>query len=312
MLFLETGNGSQFSVASSGGAGQFMATSVAGDSVIRAATNSLCIGTASTIKFGTTVGEWGRFSTSGQFLVGTTAAGFGGDIELRRAANTANLDIYASGDASANNVAKIRLYNNAANGAVGIAGNNLVFYNNDSTTVRASIDVNGTFKVNNSIFIEQDNYNIYLRALTNESGGFGYDQKFFNSGLSGTGDPAFHYVALCRAYNGGANVNKSYFLGQVVWSRGSSFSGNYSSAVQVFVASAFNSNAVGGVNLGQAGASVDIVQFTAGGISWLGVRASTVISFSNITVIGAYASSAIPASYTDAAVSSVTVLRTLA
>jgi hypothetical protein len=187
------------------------------------------------------------------------------------------------------------------------------FLTNGTTRMTISalgvITSSGTIKSSNSTFLEVDNQNIYLRSISNETGSYRYTQKFCNLQLSGTGDPAFHYVALCPAYTGGGGIAKSYFFGKVIWSRGGASSGNNSSAVQVYVSSAYLSNAWGGVNLGAN--NIEIVSFTAGGVGWIGVRFPSTNSFANITVTGAYASSAAPAAYTDGAVSSVSVLKTL-
>lgn len=74
MNLQQTTNGTNLTIASPAGIGQYMWTAVAGDTVIRTETNSLCIATASTIKFGTPSAEWGRFTSAGSFLVGTTSA----------------------------------------------------------------------------------------------------------------------------------------------------------------------------------------------------------------------------------------------
>ena len=169
------------------------------------------------------------------------------------------------------------------------------------------ISSSGTIKSGNGQFLDPNDNLIYLGNITN-SGGYGYSQAYINTALGGGGDPAFHYVRLCRAFPGTA-VNKSYFAGNIYWSRGSSTSGNISSAVQVYVSSAYLGNGVGGVNFGDA--EIQIVKFTAGGVEWIGVRFSSATSYADINVIGMYASSAAPASYNDASVSSVSVLMTL-
>jgi hypothetical protein len=82
-------------------------------------------------------------TSSGDVLIGTLTNSFGGNFLLRQNANTANLDLYAAGDGTANNIAKVRLYNNASNGAIGIAGNALVLYNANADTERMRIDSTG-------------------------------------------------------------------------------------------------------------------------------------------------------------------------
>jgi hypothetical protein len=210
-----------------------------------------------------------------------------------------NLRIYA-GDTGLSRTGGLRLA--AYDGIAFGTGSN-------SWQERARIDSNGNFKVSNGIFVEIDGYNIYLRTLANVGGGYAYSEKFINVALGGTGDPAYHYVRLCNAYSSGGGINKSYFAGQIFWNRGSSYAGNICSAVQVYVGSSYLGNGTGGVNFGDV--TAQIVRFTAGGVVWLGVRMNIPISLADINVIGAYAASAAPASYTDASVSSVTVLKTL-
>jgi hypothetical protein len=84
---------------------------------------------------------------SGNLLVGATSPTFGGSMELRRNANTANLDIYAAGDASSSNIAKVRLYSNLSNGAIGMAGDALVFYNASESTERMRLNAAGNLGI---------------------------------------------------------------------------------------------------------------------------------------------------------------------
>jgi hypothetical protein len=86
-------------------------------------------------------------TAAGDLLVGTSSPSFSGNMELRKNQNTANFDIYASGDATANNVSKVRLYNNANQAAIGCAGANLVFYVSDVNTERARITAAGDLLV---------------------------------------------------------------------------------------------------------------------------------------------------------------------
>lgn len=87
---------------------------------------------------------------SGDVLIGSTTNTFSGDFLLQRAANTTNLDVFAQGDATANNIAKVRLYNNFSNGAIGLAGDALVFYNANTDTERMRITAGGNVGIGTS------------------------------------------------------------------------------------------------------------------------------------------------------------------
>jgi hypothetical protein len=102
------------------------------------------------VAFLTNNAERMRIDASGNLLIGTLGAQFGGDMELRRISNTCNLDIYAAGDASASNVPKLRFYNNAANAAIGASGGNLVFFSTTVNDERMRLDVNGNLGIGSS------------------------------------------------------------------------------------------------------------------------------------------------------------------
>lgn len=98
----------------------------------------------------TDITERMRITPSGDLLVGASSNTFSGSMLLQRNANTTNLDVYAAGDATDNNIAKIRFYNNANNGAIGQAGNSLVFYNSSVTTERMRITSDGNVGIGTS------------------------------------------------------------------------------------------------------------------------------------------------------------------
>jgi len=70
--FTQTTNGTSFAINSPASSGQYMWTSSAGDTVLRADANSLCIATASAIKIGTPSTEWAQFISPGVFGLGLT------------------------------------------------------------------------------------------------------------------------------------------------------------------------------------------------------------------------------------------------
>jgi len=90
---------------------------------------------------------------SGNVLIGSETNSFGGDFLLRRVANTANLDVFAAGDATENNIAKVRLYTNASNGAIGLAGNALAFYAGTVNNERMRIHSDGNVSLINGLLI---------------------------------------------------------------------------------------------------------------------------------------------------------------
>jgi hypothetical protein len=75
-----------------------------------------------------------RIDASGNVLIGATSPTFGGDMELRRNANTCTFDIYAAGDATANNIPRLRLINNSSSGSIGSVGGELQFFIAGSST----------------------------------------------------------------------------------------------------------------------------------------------------------------------------------
>jgi hypothetical protein len=101
---------------------------------------------------------------SGRLLVGATSPSFGGDSQFSKTGNTFNLDIYAAGDATSNNIAKVRLYNNESNGAIGLAGSALVFYNANTDTERARIDSSGNLLVGATA----STYHTFLKNTNND------------------------------------------------------------------------------------------------------------------------------------------------
>jgi hypothetical protein len=86
--FSQSTNGTDFTIASPAGFGQYMSSANAGDAVLRVESNSLCLATASTIKIGTSIAEWARFDSSGNLLLGTTTANGKLSVEGSTASNS--------------------------------------------------------------------------------------------------------------------------------------------------------------------------------------------------------------------------------
>lgn len=437
-----SGNGTAFQIASSAGSGQYMATSVTGDAVLRETAYGLCIGTNTNIKFGTTVAEWGRFDTSGRWLVGANAADATYEsstrIKAEKSSGTAqvfnviqvgNLGTPNDGDIAGigfnagentqygvkgsigfvrnstygrgffgiyiNNTAgaasmttadeRVRItynqvglftptvpsnitlqvgpltgtrgglwtpgtynfdgvYVRAADGNgggsvewaahTGVSSSRAfkLYYQNDtadalilaraeSTTSYSSLSYtnvaqfgpDGTVQNNSGRYVAYQSGRpqaVTLNSLASGQSVYAYTQYIIKDDIGSGGDPAYYYIALCNAYQGGATQSKAYFTGFIYYTRGSGSAGNNFSACYVSVSSAYNSDMVGGKNVG--GTGIEIVSFTYSGTKWLGVRFAAQQSACNVTVDGKYASSAVPAIIADASVSSVSVLQTLA
>lgn len=132
--FSSSGNSSSATVSSANSGGQYMFGSSAGDTIIRSESNSLCFGTASTLKFGSPSAEWGRFDSSGNLLVNTATN-----------TNNATLNIKAKDYWAV----QIQALNGSAGFLMGnVSGttgyNALAFYNNGFSSPVGTIYVNGS------------------------------------------------------------------------------------------------------------------------------------------------------------------------
>lgn len=308
-------NGSTLNIQSASGGGQYMYTSVAGDTILRTDSNSMCFATASTFKFGTPSAEWMRLDSSGNLLVGQTTAY--GRLTLQSFASTPLTTLTIGDLATPATAVGIYLRSNGTSPCViSTAGAPLAFAGGASGSpewmriaASGSVLIGVTTNTGNigKIF-NNSGYALALETIPNDVGYYEGNCKRISATLGNTGDPALGYVLLAKAYNGTAK-GVSSFTGTISKRRGAPYAGCILADCQISAGSGYVQNLGFGVNFGPT-SSWNIVTCVYGGVLYVAVRSSTSLSASTVTIDGIYTDDFTPILVSDGSVSSVTVINT--
>lgn len=157
-------------------------------------------------------------------------------------------------------------------------------------------------------FYDATGYPIYYSTFNAPAASFAGTPVRICARLGETGDPAFGYVLLCKAYQGGATQSFSGFSGCVYRFRGSAGAFYQGAGIQLTVGNAYNSNGYGAVNFGSL--PWQIVTCTYSSTVYIAVRCNATYSQGSINIDGVYTNDFTPILVSDGSVSSVTVLAT--